>query len=56
MLDDHLTQTDNERMRWMRDLLEKSSSTTQVIVMTCHPEQYQLTGGKTRPTRSTFKP
>lgn len=46
VLDDHLTQTDNERMRWMRDLLEKSSSTTQVIVMTCHPDQYQLTGGK----------
>jgi hypothetical protein len=37
-----VTQTDNERMRWMRDLLEKASSTTQVIVMTCHPEQYQL--------------
>jgi uncharacterized protein YhaN len=46
VLDDHLTQTDNERMKWMRDLLGKASSTTQVIVMTCHPEQYQLTGGK----------
>ena len=28
----------------MRDLLEKSSSTTQVIVMTCHPEQYPVAG------------
>jgi DNA repair exonuclease SbcCD ATPase subunit len=46
VLDDHLTQTDNERMKWMRDLLEKASSTTQVIVMTCHPEQYELTTGK----------
>jgi recombinational DNA repair ATPase RecF len=46
VLDDHLTQTDDERMQWMRDLLEKSSSTTQVIVMTCHPEQYKLAKGK----------
>jgi hypothetical protein len=46
VLDDHLTQSDSERMRWMRELLERSSSTTQVIVMTCHPEQYQLTSRK----------
>jgi hypothetical protein len=46
VLDDQLTQTDSERMKWMRDLLEKSSSATQVIVMTCHPEQYELTAGK----------
>jgi DNA repair exonuclease SbcCD ATPase subunit len=50
VLDDHLTQTDNERMKWMRDLLEKASSATQVIVMTCHPERYQLTGGRTPTT------
>jgi uncharacterized protein YhaN len=43
VLDDHLTQTDDARMAWMRELLEKSSQTTQVIVMTCHPEHYRLT-------------
>ena len=46
VLDDHLTQTDPRRMAWMRELLEKSSQTTQVIVMTCHPEHYGLTQRK----------
>lgn len=44
VLDDHLTQTDDGRMTWIRQLLERSSGSTQVIVLTCHPEHYRSKG------------
>ncbi|MBB88495.1 MAG: hypothetical protein CMP06_14550 [Xanthomonadales bacterium] len=40
VLDDHLTQTDPERGAWFRDVLRNHASTTQVIVLTCRPEDY----------------
>ena len=42
VLDDQLTQSDPERMTWMRDLLEAAASRIQVVVMTCHPEHYAV--------------
>ena len=48
VLDDHLTQTDEGRMAWMRELLERSYQTTQVIVMTCRPEHYGPSQSGTR--------
>lgn len=45
VLDDNLTQSDSERMSWLRDQLGKATDVPQVIVMTCHPTAY-LTGGE----------
>lgn len=45
VLDDNLTQSDSERMSWLRDQLGKVTDVPQVIVMTCHPKAY-LTGGE----------
>ena len=45
ILDDHLTQSDPERMAWIRDLLGKAAKNIQVVVMTCHPNAY-LTGNE----------
>ena len=45
ILDDHLTQSDPDRMAWMRELLGKAAQNIQVVVMTCHPDAY-LTGGE----------
>ncbi len=41
ILDDQLTQTDEGRMAWLRDLLEEASRSVQVIVLTCHPQDYE---------------
>ena len=46
VLDDQLTQSDPERMTWMRDLLEAAASRIQVVVMTCHPEHYAVENGR----------
>ena len=43
ILDDHLTQSDPQRMAWIRDLLGQAAKNIQVVVMTCHPDAY-LTG------------
>lgn len=40
ILDDQLTQTDEIRMAWLRDLLEEAARKIQVVVLTCHPEDY----------------
>ena len=45
ILDDHLTQSDPERMKWIRDLLGQAAKNIQVVVMTCHPNAY-LTGNE----------
>ena len=42
VLDDQLTQSDPERMTWMRDLLQAAASRIPVVVMTCHPEHYMV--------------
>ena len=42
VLDDQLTQSDPERMQWFRDMFRQSARQTQIIVMTCRPEDYLL--------------
>ena len=42
VLDDQLTQTDETRMEWMRRLLAQAAEEgSQVIVLTCHPLDYE---------------
>lgn len=41
ILDDQLTQTDRRRLAWLRDLLGEAARRIQVVVMTCHPEDYE---------------
>ena len=41
VLDDQLTQTDDTRMEWTRRLLAQAAKTSQVIVLTCHPLDYE---------------
>ncbi len=41
VLDDQLTQTDETRMEWMRRLLAQAAEGSQVIVLTCHPMDYE---------------
>jgi uncharacterized protein YhaN len=40
VLDDHLVHTDPARLRWFRDMLQRTAVNTQVIVLTCRPEDY----------------
>jgi uncharacterized protein YhaN len=40
VLDDHLTQTDPLRSAWFREVLRNHASKTQVVVLTCRPEDY----------------
>jgi hypothetical protein len=42
VLDDHLVHTDPKRLAWFRDVLTKTALTTQVIVLSCRPEDYLL--------------
>lgn len=42
VLDDHLSQSDPDKIRWFRDRLRQSVHTIQVIVITCRPEDYLL--------------
>ena len=41
VLDDQLTQTDDTRMAWTRRLLAQAAEASQVIVLTCHPLDYE---------------
>ncbi len=41
VLDDQLTQTDDTRMAWTRRLLAQVAEGAQVIVLTCHPLDYE---------------
>ena len=41
VLDDQLTQTDETRMGWTRRLLAHVAEESQVIVLTCHPLDYE---------------
>ena len=40
ILDDHLTQSDPDRMAWIRGLLGEAARKIQVVVVTCHPAAY----------------
>jgi hypothetical protein len=42
LLDDQLTQSDYERLKWLSGLLKKVAATTQIIVLTCRPRDYLL--------------
>ena len=40
VLDDHLVHTDPARLLWFRGMLQRTAVNTQVIVLTCRPEDY----------------
>ena len=40
ILDDHLVHTDPARLGWFRDVLRRTALDTQVLVLTCRPEDY----------------
>jgi DNA repair protein SbcC/Rad50 len=40
ILDDHLVHTDPERLTWFRRALRETAALTQVIVLTCRPQDY----------------
>ena len=40
VLDDQLTQSDAQRMDWLRDAIETISRNIQIVVFTCRPENY----------------
>ena len=46
ILDDQLTQSDAGRMAWIRELLAETARRIQVVVLTCHPGDYQIDGAR----------
>jgi uncharacterized protein YhaN len=40
ILDDHLVNSDPTRLDWFRDVLVKTAVNTQIIILTCRPEDY----------------
>ena len=44
MLDDQLTQSDGDRMQWLRDLIRQLAANIQILVFTCRPADYLLPG------------
>jgi chromosome segregation ATPase len=42
VLDDHLSQSDADKMRWFRELLRSTGRSIQVVLLTCRPEDYLL--------------
>lgn len=44
VLDDQLAQSDGRRLEWFREALRRVGESTQVVVLTCRPEAYLLTG------------
>ena len=44
ILDDQLTQSDSERMGWIRELLAETAHDIQVVVLTCRPADYRIDG------------
>jgi uncharacterized protein YhaN len=42
VLDDHLSQSDPDRIQWFRDLLRSTGQTIQVVLLTCRPQDYLL--------------
>jgi len=44
LLDDQLTQSDAQRMAWVRDLIRSLANSIQILVFTCRPGDYLLAG------------
>ncbi len=44
VLDDQLTQSDSGRLGWMRDMLGQAAERIQIVVLTCHPDDYATSG------------
>lgn len=40
VLDDHLSQSDPDKIEWFRDLLRRTGQTIQVVLLTCRPQDY----------------
>jgi uncharacterized protein YhaN len=40
VLDDQLTQSDSQRMTWLRDLIRQTAANIQILVFTCRPADY----------------
>jgi uncharacterized protein YhaN len=40
VLDDHLVQSDRARLEWLRRMLRRTATHTQLLVLTCRPEDY----------------
>lgn len=45
VLDDHLVHSDVARLGWFREALGAAARKTQVVVLTCRPEDYAVEGG-----------
>jgi DNA repair exonuclease SbcCD ATPase subunit len=44
VLDDHLSQSDPDKIQWFRDLLRTTGQTIQIVLLTCRPEDYLQAG------------
>ena len=47
VLDDQLVQSDASRMRWLYEFMLQCAKEFQILVLTCHPEQYDPADGRT---------
>ena len=47
VLDDQLVQSDASRMRWLYQFMLQCAKEFQILVLTCHPEQYDPADGHT---------
>ena len=47
VLDDQLVQSDASRMRWLYEFMLQCAKEFQILVLTCHPEQYDPADGHT---------
>jgi len=47
VLDDQLVQSDASRMRWLYAFMRECAREFQILVLTCHPEQYAPADGRT---------
>jgi hypothetical protein len=54
LLDDQLTQSDAERMVWLRNLLRTLATNIQIVVFTCRPGDYLLPDELKAPTGSAY--
>jgi AAA domain len=60
LLDDQLTQSDVDRMLWLRDLIRQVAAEIQIVVFTCRPSDYLLpaelkSGKKSEPVTSLVR-
>ena len=47
VLDDQLVQSDASRMQWLYEFMLQCAKEFQILVLTCHPDQYDLADGRT---------